>query len=122
MRTSLLILVPGVLLAGFLFFVFRVSSFTPAEAPCALGACPLSLHESDSGKTFVYNVGTRFDIYLNNDNSPSATLRCTPEGVITPGQLAQAVESSDYKMPFAAVEAGICVLTDKNFSATIVIR
>lgn len=121
MRTSLIILVPGVLLVGLLFGVFRLNSLSPADTPCTLGTCPLSLHESDSGKTFAYNVGSRFGVFLDENNNPKDGLRCTPDGVI---QLREytASERPVYIAAFEGKAPGTCVLTGKNFSATIVVR
>ncbi|OGG56013.1 hypothetical protein A3D71_02290 [Candidatus Kaiserbacteria bacterium RIFCSPHIGHO2_02_FULL_55_20] len=121
MRTSLLILVPGVLLTGLLFGAYRLNSLSPAETPCVLGACPLSLHESDSGKTFAYNVGARFGIFLDENNNPKTGLRCAPEGVIELRQYTDS-EPPAYVASFEAKTPGTCMLTDKDFSATIVVK
>lgn len=121
MRTSLFILVPGLLLAGFIFFVFRLNNLSSGDVPCALGACPLSLHESDSGKTFAYNTGTRFSVFLDENSNPKTDLRCAPEGVIELREYTTS-EPPVYIAAFEGKAPGTCVLTDNNFSVTIMVR
>ena len=121
MRTWLLLLIPGVLLGGLLFGAFRLNSLSRAGIPCTLGTCPLSLHESDSGRTFIYNVAARFNVFLNENRNPKDNLRCLPEGVITLRQYTPS-DAPAYIASFETTASGTCVLSDNNFSATIVIQ
>jgi len=76
MRTSLLMVVPIILLGGLLFGSFKLHELTPDQKTCPLGLCPLSIHESDSGRTFTYSVGARFDVFLAAVLAPSYS-ECT---------------------------------------------
>lgn len=112
-------LVPCILLAGLLFGAFRLNSLSSAGTPCILGACPLAIHENDSGKTFVYSVGARFNVYLNERTNPQNTLGCTPAGTIELQQYAPA-EPPVYVAVFETSAMGTCVLSSKSFFVTIV--
>ena len=114
-------LVPVILLGGFLLGAYKLSSLAPASAPCELGTCPLTIHESDSGRTFSYNVGTRFSVFLDETRQPKSELQCAPQGVIVFRGYAPA-EPPAYAATFEVTELGTCVLTDKDFSATIVVQ
>ena len=82
----------------------------------------MTLHESDSGKTFTYNVATRLSVYLDDVTNPQKDLRCTPEGVIQAQGNLREVEGSSYSLTFETVALGTCVLSNRNFSATIVVQ
>ena|SRR3989344_326283 len=114
MRTSLLIVVPCILLAGLFVGVYKLYEFSPAAKPCAVGECPLLLEKRHSGKTFVYRVGVQFSVVLDEKNNPLGNLHCTPAGVI------EWVE--DAVPAFKGIAPGSCALTNDNFSATIVIE
>ncbi|MBI5457866.1 hypothetical protein HY971_04050 [Candidatus Kaiserbacteria bacterium] len=122
MRTSLLVLVPSILLGGLILFgVSQMGGTSSKNAPCVLGTCPLSLHESDSGQTFIYSAGGRFSVFLDENNNPRSDLTCAPDGVIALRQYTFA-EPPTYVAVFETKTSGTCVLTDKNFSATIVVK
>ncbi len=121
MRTSLLLIVPCLLLAGLLYGAFALNRLSPPEKPCSIGLCPFAIHQSDSGRTFTYNIAARFEVLLDESKNPKDELRCTPQGVV---ELRQDGLSAPplYAASFEAVGAGTCVLSDRNFSVIIVIR
>ncbi|MDO8514150.1 MAG: hypothetical protein Q7S50_01240 [bacterium] len=121
MRTSLLLLVPCVLLGGLIVGVYKLDRFSPVDPPCAIGGCPLSLYGVDSEKTFVYRVGTRFDVSLNEAKSPRSSLRCIPDGVISNVQNTSNAQLL-YTSTFEALAEGTCTLTADNFSSTIIVQ
>ena len=69
MRTSYLMLVPVILLGGFLLGAWKLNALHRTSSHCPVGSCPLSLHQDDSGKIFEYNVTTRFLVYLDSANT-----------------------------------------------------
>ena len=120
MRTGLLLLIPGVLLGGLIYGALKLSDLASQQKPCSAGQCPLALHKSDSGQTFIYPVATRFDVTLAEIKDPQSNLRCIPEGVIRPRQFI--TSGPLYTASFEAVTPGTCMLSDNDFSATIVIQ
>ncbi|OGG49681.1 hypothetical protein A2763_03300 [Candidatus Kaiserbacteria bacterium RIFCSPHIGHO2_01_FULL_54_36] len=121
MRTALHIAVPWLLLVGFIVIVYGLYGFSPEAPPCAIGACPRVLHETDARKTFAYHEGVQFSIVMTESNNPSRSLRCIPEGVIARMEDAAASDST-YTAVFQGVAHGTCALTGDNFSATILIQ
>ncbi len=120
MRTSFLFLVPCVLLGGLLFGAFRLGSLSSAGAPCTLGMCPLSIHERDSGRMFIYPVATRFEVFLDESKNPQSSVQCLPDGVINLQRYASA--GSLYSASFETLAPGTCVLAAMDFSVTIVVQ
>lgn len=120
MRTSLLVLVPSALFGGLLYGGFLLYGLAPQQTPCEIGGCPAEIHKSDSGQTFIYAVGGRFDVSLTEKKDPKDNLQCVPDGVVrlqgyTPSGLR-------YTASFEAVSPGTCILSSDDFFATIVIQ
>ena len=122
MKTSLLMVVPCILLGGLLWGAYELQSIAPTESTCTIGKCPLSLHAGDAGKTFFYHTSTRFTVYLNENKNPESELRCIPEGIIDRIPSAPQAEGPMYAASFETLSAGTCVLRSADFSATIVIE
>jgi len=121
MRSFFIALVPCIFIAALVYGAMKLQLFLPAGT-CALGGCPLTLHESDSGKTFRYSVTTRFTLLLDAAKNPQAHLQCLPEGIIGSISNAPAVAPPLYAARYEAVAAGTCILTNDNFSAKIVVE
>ncbi len=122
MRTSLLLLIPSILVVGLLIGVYRLHNFAPAATVCALGECPLQVNGDDAGKTFTYAVATRFTVFLDEGTDPQAHLQCSPLGVIGPISNAPPAVPPKYAARFEGLHAGTCTLSDDHFSAIIVIE
>ena len=114
-------LVPCLLLAGLLLGSFKLQEFAPDQKPCALGQCPLILHASDSRHTFIYSVGARFDVVLDETKGKKGDATCMPAGVVRLRQDAPGEEAISGAY-FEAIAPGACTLYGNNFSATIVVR
>lgn len=121
MRTSYLIVLPCILIAGLLFGAYQLKGLIRSDAPCALGACPTTLYEGDTGRTFIYAVGTLFTVTLNELKNPLRGLICSPEGVVemvgTPFS-----EAPLYTATFRGLSAGSCTLANTTLVTTIVIQ
>lgn len=123
MRTGLVVLVPAALFVGLVVGAMKLSGLLHRDAtPCTLGQCPLALHEGDSGKTFTYNVTTRFTLFFDQRRNPHENLRCTPEGILRAMSDSPYVEPPLYAAVLEGVAPGNCILTDDHFSATIIIQ
>jgi hypothetical protein len=121
-RTSLLILVPSLLIVGLIWGALSLSSLSHTQTACVLGECPLKLHQSDSGKTLLYGVATRFSVFLDERENPRAKLSCIPQGVIGEIPDALRVTLPLYAVTFEAAAAGSCILSDDHFRAVVVIQ
>lgn len=122
MRTAFLGLVPAILIIGLIVGAYNLKSFFPKSTrTCELGECPLVIHDTDTGKRFMYREATQFTVYLNEEKNPRNHLRCEPSGVI--GEITNAPETQPpfYAAIFEGVATGTCVLYNDNFAARIVI-
>ncbi len=115
-------LVPVILLGGLLFGSYKLGSFLPRDRACAIGTCPLAIHPEDSGKTFTYNVGARFSLYIGEKREIPRLIRCIPDGILQPLEEMPAEVLPLYTARFETRAAGTCLLADKGFSATIAIQ
>ena len=122
MRTTVIVLVPVVLLIGLIIGALKLKTFLPNDQSCALGECPLAIYENDSGKTFLYHTATRFTAYFDENKNPSDNLHCSPAGVV--GAIPNAPQSKPplYTAVFETIASGTCTLLDDRFSATIVVE
>jgi hypothetical protein len=111
----------AVFLGGLLFAGMKFGDVQKETTNCTLGTCPLVIHENDSGKTFHYNVATRFSVILDSRKDPPARLRCVPDGVIGAITNAEEQEPPLYSARFETVSAGTCILQSERFSAAIVV-
>ena len=114
--------VPCILLAGLLFGAYKLHYLSPSSVVCNVGSCPLALHESDSGKAFVYSAGARFSVFLDEGRNPERNVRCSPSGVIDRTEESPKAEPPIYAATFEAIATGTCILTDDHFAATIVVE
>lgn len=76
----------------------------------------------DGGKTFVFNVGSRFGLELAEKQYPQKNLTCGTAGVI--GKIANEPESQGadtYHLNFETIKKGECTLKTGDFSAVIVV-
>ena len=81
---------------------------------------PLGITEKDNGKTFVYNVTSRFSIDLNPQLYPFIkNWNCVPSGIIGYVSNLSVKGPDSYPIGFEAVRVGQCKLTNKDFSITI---
>jgi hypothetical protein len=119
---STALIVFGIVFLGFLLFAgMKLGSVGKSAGECALGTCPLTLHESDAGKTFHYNPMTRVTLLLNKNTYPPAGLRCVPEGVIgIMGDMPQA-DPSLHATRLETLSPGACTLVNGKFSINIVV-
>ena len=113
-------LLPLVFLVGVVLFAYTLAGFLSNDAPCAVGACTLTLHEGDSEEVFKYTSGTEFSVRLDERKNSHKDLRCSPRGVIE--EIAFTPEASHYVAVFRAVVPGACLLESNTFSAMIVIQ
>lgn len=101
-------------------------SITATTTPaCALGDCPFEITAADSGRTFTYALTSRFSVTLPEATYPHDELSCVPSNVIgyvsngsTPPPYAT---TSAYTVRYEGTASGTCMLTDRDFTATIVI-
>jgi hypothetical protein len=91
------------------------------SSSCALGECPLTIHERDAGKTLHYNVATRFSVLLDARRDPPANLRCLPEGVVRATTGVQEAEPPLYATRFETLSPGTCSLRGNAFLLTVVV-
>ncbi len=122
MRTSLLIVVPCILLAGLVVGAYQLGRLPRGDMPCIVGTCSLSLHEGNAGEKLVYPVGTRFTVTLDDRKNPHKFLQCSPEGIIVSVADASPAAPPLYTTLFEATSPGTCTLTGNVFIATIVVE
>lgn len=120
-----ILIVLSLFVLGTVIIVLKLNRGKIAEPACAAGECPLELHESDNGKSFVYGLTTRFQLLLNESEHPQQRFieECTPEGVI--GEISNIPASPNpdfYFKRYEAVTPGVCILSNGNFRVQVVIR
>lgn len=120
MRKGLFLLVPCILLVGFLYGVLELQVFSPIAKPCSVGTCPLAIHKSNSGQTFVYPVGTRFEVILDENKDPRSNLQCAPREVIS--SRGNTISGELYTASFETLAPGTCILSSYDFSAVIIVQ
>jgi hypothetical protein len=96
---------------------------TPNGAPTPAGP-PDVLRITNNGGTFTYHVTVRFVVYLDRATYPASAYACTPDGII--GNVSNATGIIDestglISMGYEAVAPGRCVLSNGDFSVTIVV-
>lgn len=121
MKSTALVVFGVVFLGALLFAGMKFGGVQKNVTNCELGSCPLTIHESDSGKAFHYNQMTRVVLFLDKSTYSPADLRCAPEGIIgVLGEVPQA-DPGLYATRFETLAPGACTLTNGKFSATIVV-
>jgi hypothetical protein len=122
MRVSLLFIIPCVFIGGILVGAYYLKDFAPTGSPCALGVCPTTLREGDTGKTFTYRVGTQFKITLDERTNPARNLFCGPAGVVENVPDAFSAAPPLYTGVFQGIAPGTCTLSSNSFIATIIVQ
>lgn len=78
----------------------------------------------DSGKTYAYPLTSRFSLILDRTQYPSSSisLACTSPNVLGPISNIPSVMPPLYAVRYEAVASGTCLIRDKDFSVTILVR
>lgn len=74
---------------------------------------------ADSGKTFTYNITTRFTVILDPNLYPKDELEIRPEGIVGSISNVPAVQPPLYAVRFETIRAGECILKDRDFQVKI---
>lgn len=122
MRTVVIGIVPAILLIGLIAGALKLKSYMHwGGRTCEVDQCPLVIHDTDTGKRFIYRHTARFTLYLNDEKNPKDHLRCDPEGIIGAVSSIPETQPPFYSAVFEGVATGTCVLRTDNFAARIVI-
>lgn len=105
---------------GVLWWFFASLPSTPA-IPNTGGTGPSQLSIEQIG-TYRYPPGARFSVMLDENTSPRAALRCSPEGVVQEVDASTNVDAALYTVTFEAVSPGQCQLASGSYSSTIVVE
>lgn len=119
-----MLLVPALFVFGMIVFVLKLHWGNSVEATCTVKTCPLELRESDTGKSFVYEIPTRFQIVLREDGNPKErfTVQCSPTDAIgAVPDIPVSPATSSYYLRFEGAGPGKCFLSDDNFEVNIFI-
>jgi hypothetical protein len=99
------------------------SNTQPGVLPSAIGVSTnFDIGFSDNGKSFSFNITSRFSIILDDTLYPVNELSCTPERII--GQISDGSVRGPglYPVMFEGVKSGSCTLSDRDFQVEIVIK
>lgn len=80
---------------------------------------PINL--SGNGKTFTFQLTTRFIVFLDDKEYPVKDIKCTPEGIIGYVSNGSVRGPDNYPIMFEAVGIGTCTLRNKDFQAYVTI-
>jgi hypothetical protein len=80
------------------------------------------IREEDRGKTFRFDVATRFAVILDERKHPQRTLSSTPQGIVGRVSNVPDVDPPLYAARFEAVKSGTCEITAKDYKVTIVVQ
>ena len=81
-----------------------------------------TLQQADNGKTFQYNVTSRFDVILDGTTNQPGGVTCSPDGIIQDVPNIPQVSPPLFAQRFEVIAVGTCTLSDGNFSATIQVQ
>jgi len=76
--------------------------------------------EADNGKTFTYNVTTRFMVTLDDKKHPKSKLTCEPEPIFGWISNGSNPDPERYPEQFEIARTGKCILTNGDFQVTII--
>ncbi len=83
-----------------------------------------SKHEvtaNDNGKVITFPVGVHFSVLLDEEHYPKTGLKCAPGGVVAHASDMPVAALPLYAVRFDTISPGTCTLSNKDFSATIVV-
>ncbi len=75
--------------------------------------------QADNGRTFTYNVTTRFSVFLDSTKYPKDELKCLPEGIIGSISNIPPFQPPQYVVRYETIQPGDCTLQDRDFHVTI---
>lgn len=82
-----------------------------------------AINLQSNGKIYKFNVGEHFSMFLDDEKYPRGQLKveCEHAGILGSRMGANPGGPRFYPIPFEAVEPGICILKNGDFTVTIIV-